>query len=339
MNTNTTPQRIAALLSESLHYLGEVTSLQPQFITDNNECVLRFKMSTNQKVEYRIEWFNNVNSQNVAAIINHIKSMGENCLLATSHINKNISKLLIANNIEFIDSCGNIHMNNPPLLLIITGEQPKTRHAIPSSNRTFGVAGVKVIFACLCIPGLESQPYRTIAKLSTVSLGAVESVMTGLKQNNYLMLSNKEERTLTKKKELLNRWCIAYNERLRPKQIIGRYSAFDKYWWKQVDIEKYKALWGSEVACAQMTKYLKPGSVTIYCNDSLPRLRARFALRENSTGEIELLKPFWGFDDISSQDNLVPPMLVYADLIASGNDRNKEAAELIYEKYLANRFE
>ncbi len=33
---------------------------------------------------------------------------------------------------------------------------------------------------------------------------------------------------------------------------------------------------------------------------------------------------------------IAPPLLVYADLIASGDDRNIEAAEIIYDNYLAH---
>jgi hypothetical protein len=55
------------------------------------------------------------------------------------------------------------------------------------------------------------------------------------------------------------------------------------------------------------------------------------------TGNVEILDAFWNFDAIPDND-LVPPVLVYADLLATNDGRNAEAAKLIYEQRIEPTF-
>ena len=48
-------------------------------------------------------------------------------------------------------------------------------------------------------------------------------------------------------------------------------------------------------------------------------------------GNIELMKKFWNFEDENSQYNLVPNILIYADLISTNDQRNIENANIIYD--------
>jgi hypothetical protein len=61
-------------------------------------------------------------------------------------------------------------------------------------------------------------------------------------------------------------------------------------------------------------------------------------LRLDPQGEIELLAPFWSFDYPEKNENLVPPLLVYADLLVRADGRTTETARMIYDKYLARYF-
>jgi hypothetical protein len=53
-------------------------------------------------------------------------------------------------------------------------------------------------------------------------------------------------------------------------------------------------------------------------------------------GEIEILDAFWDFHDTQPMAQTVPPLLAYADLIATLDPRNVEAAKLIHKTYLAH---
>ena len=96
---------------------------------------------------------------------------------------------------------------------------------------------------------------------------------------------------------------------------------------------------GGEVAAAYLTKYLKPKVVTIYAKEP-GRIALAHRLRKKPDGNVEILKIFWNFEHLRQPTlrdytDLVHPILIYADLMATGDARNIETAEIIYEQQLA----
>ena len=100
----------------------------------------------------------------------------------------------------------------------------------------------------------------------------------------------------------------------------------------------YRAQWGGEVAAAKMTDYLRPEKLTIYLpkkgGEELFR-DARF--RKDEFGEIVVYRAFWGdgMNYLNNQNDLVDPLIVYADLLATANARNMETAKIIYGEEIA----
>jgi hypothetical protein len=105
-------------------------------------------------------------------------------------------------------------------------------------------------------------------------------------------------------------------------------------WWKEINIKMYGALWGGEVAAATLTNYLKPVKATIYTNEAFGKLVLKNRLRKAEKGDVEIITRFWNFKYDQEKQDVVPPLLVYADLMATADPRNIEVAGNIYEKYL-----
>jgi hypothetical protein len=92
--------------------------------------------------------------------------------------------------------------------------------------------------------------------------------------------------------------------------------------------------WGGETAAALLTDYLKPQKATIYLRGNIVSLvqDARLAKANRiEEANVEVLTPFWKIDE---PGNTVCPLIVYADLIATGNPRNLETADIIYEQFV-----
>jgi hypothetical protein len=94
------------------------------------------------------------------------------------------------------------------------------------------------------------------------------------------------------------------------------------------------ALLGAETAAAEVQKYLKPGLYTLYIEGDLKDFVMKHRLQQHPEGGIELRRKFWKFDHPEEKRRIVPPLLIYADLIAVGDPRTIEAAEMIYDQYL-----
>lgn len=101
------------------------------------------------------------------------------------------------------------------------------------------------------------------------------------------------------------------------------------------------AYWGGEIAAARLTDYLKPETATLYLDPkmgrhALTKLIATHRLRADPEGNVEILDKFWNVPTDKTQPEIVPPILVYADLVASLNPRNLEVANLLRERYIDN---
>lgn len=135
---------------------------------------------------------------------------------------------------------------------------------------------------------------------------------------------------------MLERWVTEYPEQLRPKKFLGHYRAINPDWWRHAEPPLGGVYWGGEVAAAKLTKYLKPEIVTIYTHHrlALNKWLIKNRIRKDTNGKIEVLDAFWMAKNEERNTNLVHPLLVYADLHATGDARNIETAELIYEQQL-----
>jgi hypothetical protein len=254
-------------------------------------------------------------------------------LLVTKYINTQLADELKQNGIEFIDTAGNVYINQPPLYVFVKGNKPDVVK-VPPPTRTFKPAGLKIIYAFLCNPGMENKTYRDIAAGTGVALGTVDWIMKELKELKFLLDMEGRGLRLIQQEKLLQRWITAYPEQLRPRLTLGRFRG-ENGWWRQKAFDPLKAQWGGEVAAARLTRYLHPQIITIYTTPpQLNPLLAENRLRKDPNGDVEVLERFWKPAEHFGREDLVHPILVYADLLATGNERNIETARIIYEEHI-----
>jgi hypothetical protein len=125
-----------------------------------------------------------------------------------------------------------------------------------------------------------------------------------------------------------------YAEQLRPKLQMGRYRGADG-WWQKALLNPEKTQWGGEVAAGKLTDYPKPQTITVYVDKGNPEaVLIQNRLKKDPEGDVELLYRFWRSETIVSHGVTVHPILVYADLMATGNQRNIETAQILYDKHI-----
>ena len=104
-------------------------------------------------------------------------------------------------------------------------------------------------------------------------------------------------------------------------------------WWRHADLTSYGVQWGGETAAALLQRHLRPEHVLIYTDAVPARLLSEQRLKADPTGEIFLRRRFWNSLP-SPRADIVPPLLIYADLVATGDARSLAAAKQIRETYL-----
>jgi hypothetical protein len=192
----------------------------------------------------------------------------------------------------------------------------------------------------LCLPDLIKAPYREIAEKAGVALGTVTNSVKDLEQLGYLYRSKKQGLVLENYQKLVDQWIEAYPHELRPRLKPQRFNVLNPDWWKEYDYDRWEKnnMWlGGEPAAALLTKYLYPEQVTVYGTPNFNKLARLIHPARDDRGKFELLEPFWHFDfePVNREHRLCPPLLVYADLVATGEARHIDAADIIRERYLA----
>jgi len=260
-----------------------------------------------------------------------------NFIVVGDIINPMIRKELKDKGVNYIDGAGNMYINKEGQLILIEGKQNEKAKDY-YKGRLFGKGGVKIIFAILLNEDLINKPYREIAEQTNTALGTVNYIMKELMTNGYTVFINKNVIKLKNKKDLMNRWITGYEDKLKKTLFIGKFR-FKNNEWKNIKFEKNNTLWGGEPAAEILTNYLNPQIFTIYTKEETKDLTRNYHLIPDVNGNVEVYKKFWNYEDDDINKKTVPPLLIYADLINTGDNRNLETAKIIYERYLQDKFE
>jgi hypothetical protein len=84
---------------------------------------------------------------------------------------------------------------------------------------------------------------------------------------------------------------------------------------------------GGELAAARITRHLRPGTATFYVEASDPKVLLKMVLKADTDGNVDFRRRFWNFPAEEAQ--LTPNLLIYADLLAIGDARCLETAQLL----------
>lgn len=183
--------------------------------------------------------------------------------------------------------------------------------------------GAQIIFYLLQNKENAGKTIREIADATGASIGSVHNTLADLTNRGYIVDDGKK-RLLRKRQQLIDQWAQGYADTLKPKLFLGRFTFLSpavREQWQAVQLPK-KLSWGGEPAAVLQDGYLKPERWDIYTADSADALIATGRMIPAIQGEVYVYKRFW-------QNEGTPLLVVYADLLATEDDRCREAAERI----------
>lgn len=261
-------------------------------------------------------------------------------LLVTEYVTPPTAEKLRALGQPFVDAAGNAYLTGPGLLVYVAGRKPARKPT--QAGQAFTPAGLKVLFVLICEPELAGAPYRKIAAAANVALGRLPAVLGDLKREGHLIVLGRRRR-LHATKRLLDQWAMGYAQQLRGKTLKAIYHAPNFKAWQDWKLDDGPVRWGGEPAANLLVHYLRPGILTLYAAKLPPRLMVGQKLTpagpQGTDQPLELREPFWGPELHKGEyPATVPPALVYADLLATGDGRCMETAGMVYEQYLARLF-
>lgn len=324
------------MINQAVNRFYQETGLvMNSFITEKNTEIVLMYHDYELKFDALIVPF--IQKEKLGFIKSSLSQFKNIPLIITALVGMDTANLLRKLRINFIDTAGNVFINVPPLLINIKGNRTdvkrKLRPSAFNKERTvaFSAGALKIIFTLLCNPDLEKNTYREIAQMADSALGTVHSTIKHLEKIGYLIEQNGTKKIINKDK-LLQQWLNDYPIKLQPKFFYGRFQLDNIDIIDKLDLKYYSALSGGETAAAMLTNYLRPFIHTLYIKEQFGEFILKNHLKRNINGNFFIYKKFWNFEDDNTENDLVPTILIYADLMITADNRNIETAKLIYEK-------
>lgn len=254
-------------------------------------------------------------------------------ILAAQEIPEKVRIALKEQQFNYVDASGNLFLNDLPRLYLFN--ENKSRKAVPLKNKdlAFTKKGLIVVFHLLNNPDLINEPQRTIQQVSSTSLDTVNKVFASLKAQGFIRKRNEKEFRLDLKRNLFLKWIDAYEQKLKPSLLVGRYrfqNIEKERAWDQIELSN-ASFWGGEPGSDLLTNYLQPAVFQLYSTEAKMDLMKNYRFIPDPKGNIYVHVPFG--------ENLVTvkrtnPLLVYADLVNSASYRNLEVAQKVDELYV-----
>lgn len=274
------------------------------------------------------------------AHITQLRGKYDPLMVVTEHIYPKLKVEMRRLGIAYLETNGNMYYKGRDILLWLDGQKRTAAAEVrEKTGRAFTKTGLKLVFHFLLEPGLLDLTYREIAERTGVVFGNINVVMNDLKQQGFLIALDKNRFVLNNKKELLQRWMVGYAEKLKPALKLGNFQFLkegDFLNWKQIPLTPMKTWWGAEPAADLFTDYLRPGELTLYTLETRQELIRNYRLVPDEKGPVKVYHKFWQIDEVN--DKVVPPLLVYVDLVNTGERRCMETAKKIYEQFLQDKF-
>lgn len=295
------------------------------------------------KIECK-KWINKTNLPRLLTDIN-AHTVDVQTILVTEYINPNIAEQLKELGFQFLDTAGNVFINQLPVYVDIQNKKPTKPNIdvamIKQMGKAFQPKGMKVVFMLLTHPELVNAPMRTIANTAEVALGTVKQVMDDLTYQGFIVQKSGKGKTVVNTKALLDKWLDAYPANMHAKLNQTLFATDNPEQLKAINTAEFDGYWGGELAAERYDHYLKAKDFLIYLEPekkqaflNAARLR-KPAVNEVPDYKVIVVEPPFEIKKIQGNlTGLAHPLLVYANLVISTDPRNMDAAKRLYDEYL-----
>jgi hypothetical protein len=342
------------LVASALDALHDSTSIQGEILENTNSDVdaTVLLMINGRKLRYDCEIKKKVDRYSLPLDLLNRLGNAQHTLLVSSPLSPDMAKRCRDIGLQFIDTAGNAYINDGAGVYVHVSGRRGNADAQHQVNHTMTPAALKMMFAFLAEPELLNVPYRDISLQTHISTGAIGKAFDTLESRGLIGTASGGKRMIRTPEMFLNEWASGYAGRLKPK--------LRKYRFATDNLDKFLDRWspalrrsafGGEVAAAiltsglnpddpdaVMTGHLKPEACTIYVDmddpNTLKDIVKDFRLRADPLGIIDIVEMFWNPDHFTGWFPVVPPHLVYADLMATHDSRNIEVARQIAPKVI-----
>jgi hypothetical protein len=260
-------------------------------------------------------------------------------ILLAPYIPPITADILSSRGANYVDQAGNLRIAlDTDYLAWIAGRKPERG---PAQGRGLGIAGYQVLFTLLADETMAARPLRVLAEEAGVSKAAAGDMLARLEIEGNLH-RRQQLPTLVNKRALFDRWLHGYETLVRPRAIINRFvtaepsvASFEQL------VERRLAddpdwVWGGAAAAFRLNGRFRGETTVIHHRRPDASLPRALELVRAQHGPVVLLRGRGRMAFDGEAPRTAHPLIVYAELIAQGGDRERSAAEEVREKFLGS---
>jgi hypothetical protein len=267
-------------------------------------------------------------------------------LLCAPYVAPTMARYLIERRVGFFDATGNCHLSIGGEVFLHHVESRRVE-STGASPRAVRAPGYNIVFAILTKPELLEASVREIEQYAHATKSTVSNQLRRLEAEGILARARGHLR-LVRPRDLFEKFIAGYADVLRPRLFIGRYAtpfrepevleekiemelpagnagADGRNWW-----------WGGSSAGWRLTKHYRSPVTTLHIDELSPDALRRLRALPSPTGTLELLRipNAAAIDGVEGHVDVVHPLLVYAEMMTSSDERTREAAAGLREQHL-----
>lgn len=281
---------------------------------------------------YRLLLAPSMTLRDVASLTECLGGGDSPVLVIGERIDPRSARALSHAGLQYLDSAGNANICFADVIISIQGRSPRlpqrTRHVGQRTRSVdlFSPKRAQVIFALLSWPDLAARSMRTIADAAGVSLGLTQSTLSLLESTGYLLEFG--GRRPQRRDELVDQWVAAYRWGLAPTLKLRDFAG---------DPGQLRSAPGAQLPLTSgesaVPDLLRPATLTLYVHELTPSLVAANRWRTDGPPTVFVRRQFWrdptspARERTDESSQTVPPLLLYADLLASDDPRQRRAAQ------------
>lgn len=243
-------------------------------------------------------------------------------LVVADHVPEYVATLLRAAGWWYVDAAGNAYVDEPGVRIDVRGRRRTTRTARRTTAgpaNLFSATRAQVIFALLSWPALLDRSVRTIADAAGASLSQTHATLTMLRDAGFLVpgLSG-----LLRRDDLIDLWTTAFPLGLGRAIDLGRFAGDpDPRPWAEAGQQVHVS---GEWPLRESTG----DDLVLYVERLDPQVLRSLRWRavpdeDRSAARILLRRAFWTEPGapVGAAVSMAPDLLVYADLMSTGDPR------------------
>ncbi|MFO0710824.1 MAG: type IV toxin-antitoxin system AbiEi family antitoxin [Sandaracinus sp.] len=267
----------------------------------------------------------------------------EDLIVMAPSVGRELADFFAQHRINFVDLAGNCFVRlGEQYLAQVEGRRAELR---APTEKALRAPAYRVVFALLADPALVQATARALAEAAGgVSPQTANDVRARLLAGGVIVKSRgRMQWAPGRRKQALETFLLGFSM-LTPSLVLGRFRARQRTP-EALEAELTPRLaalgewrWGGGAGAHRLTGYYRGDRTVIYVRKPDVAALRKLPLIPDPTGEVTLVQAPGPRAFEGPNAEVVHPLLVYADLLAEGHDRAREAAAEIYETYLAEGF-